>query len=814
MSGIGQWLKRNGTSSSKQTKRHQNGNSEDNADDSARSQDSQSNSDGHRDRGGHSDEDEDMTLADSDYARKRRELLRLARSLEDLGANELIELPRIVVIGAQSAGKSSLVEAVTGVSGCSLLVSAASDTSLAQINVPRDSGTCTRCPMECTILTAQSSAWSCAISLRFLDGDRQASQTRTVQGFSPLLTRKADVELWIRRAQAAVLCPHMPMETFRNKSRDELRVLTDADVDPAVLRFTRSVVVVDIEDPSGVDLSFVDLPGLVQNVEDDSIIALVEQMVKEYIQQESTVILVTLPATVDLENQQALKFARLADPEGRRTIGVVTKPDGLGDGDSGMRGSWQNIFEEKATKHRLRKGYYCVRLLNDEERRKKVSRAKAEQIARRFFDETAPWKHLKRTRRLGTRNLVRDISRILVDIIQEAVPKMRRATAERLAQCHADLEGLPRLLSSDPTAEAVRCVVDFCNSMRRAVHGEGEDKSFVRQCRHEFRAFARAIRETAPDFRPSTTVDANQGRIELVGETQSDVDDDASVIDFMEIPSPPISLVDVRRVIKESTGWELPHNIPYEAKVRLIKRFMEHWPAAKERCFDRVVEDLNDELLKQSKDHFGRFLPLEQLMRSTLAAQMETYVGAARAIVKNSLERELAPYGTQNNPYLDTMRDKWFARYKQVRADPQNHGLHRLPSSSDVLTAAERNALTALRALGYANVSVHDLVRLYPRDAYEDEMTVMADVRSYFQVVYKRVADDIPEAIKLNLVFEFIDSLQGHLIDSLRLGAPDAPERMRVLLAEDPSIARERARLQDQLRRLKEIKAKLDHFEM
>ncbi|KAI0357284.1 hypothetical protein OH77DRAFT_1399650, partial [Trametes cingulata] len=724
-------------------------------------------------------------------------------------ANALIELPRIVVIGAQSGkyANASLVEAVTG------------------INVPRDSGSCTRCPMECTILTAQSSAWSCMISLRLLDADRQRSPT--VHRFSPVLTNKADVELWIRRAQAAVLCPHLPRETFKNKNLDELRALTDVDIDRKVFRFTRSVVVIDIEDPRGMDLSFVELPGLVQNVDDD-IVAIVEAMVKEYIEQESTVILVTLPATSDLLLPKALKLARQADPEGRRTIGVVTKPDGLGDGDSDLRSIWQNLFEGKASEHRLRKGYYCVRLLNDEERCRKVSRTEAEQTAQHFFEETAPWKHLKRTGRLGINNLVRDISNLIdssgifADFIREAVPKMRKATAERLAKTKMDLEALPQLLSSDPTAEAVRCVFDFCNSMHRAIYGDGEDKSFVRQCRQEFRSFERAIRETAPDFRPSVSVDDSKGRVELVGELRTKYD--ASIIDTAVIASPPrpISLVDVRRVIEESIGWELPHSIPYEAKVRLIKGFMENWPVAEEGCFNRVVEDLKAEVLKQSKDHFGRFAPLQQFMRSALTALLETYIGESRAIVRNSLQREYAPYGTQNNPYLDDMRDKWFARYKQVRAYPQNGGI--LPPRPRVVysshpnlfgvPAAERNALSALRGLGYSKVTAQDLHRLIPLDAYEDEIVVMADVRSYFQVVYKRIADDVPEAIKLNLLFHFADSLQGHLIDKLRLGSPDASQRMQVLMGEDPSIARERARLQDRLRRLSEIKARLDDFEV
>ncbi|KAH9846168.1 hypothetical protein C2E23DRAFT_854065 [Lenzites betulinus] len=53
-----------------------------------------------------------------------------------------LELPGIVVIGNQSAGKSSLVEAISGIS------------------VPRDAGTCIRCPMECRLASGPAKSRS------------------------------------------------------------------------------------------------------------------------------------------------------------------------------------------------------------------------------------------------------------------------------------------------------------------------------------------------------------------------------------------------------------------------------------------------------------------------------------------------------------------------------------------------------------------------------------------------------------------------------------------------------------------------------
>ncbi|GAA5967805.1 hypothetical protein JCM11641_005770 [Rhodosporidiobolus odoratus] len=46
-------------------------------------------------------------IADSNYARKRRELVTLIDQLRSYGASSEIDLPRIAVIGNQSVGKSS-----------------------------------------------------------------------------------------------------------------------------------------------------------------------------------------------------------------------------------------------------------------------------------------------------------------------------------------------------------------------------------------------------------------------------------------------------------------------------------------------------------------------------------------------------------------------------------------------------------------------------------------------------------------------------------------------------------------------------------
>ena len=58
----------------------------------------------------------------------------------------------------------------------------------------------------------------------------------------------------------------------------------------------------------------------------------IRDMINDYISQENTLILAVSPANADLANSDALKLARSVDPEGLRTIGVITKLDLMDEG--------------------------------------------------------------------------------------------------------------------------------------------------------------------------------------------------------------------------------------------------------------------------------------------------------------------------------------------------------------------------------------------------------------------------------------------------------------------------------------------------
>ena len=113
--------------------------------------------------------------------------------------------------------------------------------------------------MECS-MSSNADAWSCQITLRrSVDADGHDLATAERVPFGPLLTDKESVEMWLRRAQAAILSPHMEHDEFYGKTLEDLQEAMRNDQN--VLPFSKNVIQVEVKDPELTDLSFIDLPG-------------------------------------------------------------------------------------------------------------------------------------------------------------------------------------------------------------------------------------------------------------------------------------------------------------------------------------------------------------------------------------------------------------------------------------------------------------------------------------------------------------------------------------------------------------------------
>ncbi|KAK7467517.1 hypothetical protein VKT23_004571 [Stygiomarasmius scandens] len=775
-------------------------------------------------------------ISTSPYAARRKTLLALVNQLRAVGAQSDLDLPRITVIGNQSAGKSSVVEAISG------------------INVPRDAGTCTRCPMECR-LSSSSSKWSCRVSIRReFDKNNKPLDEVFESPFGEVITDKSRIELMLRRAQLSVLNPDIPISKVLNASTEELKSLSDqtAESNP----FSRNVVCVDLEGPELTDLSFIDLPGLIQNA-DASIVQLVEDMVLSHIKG-NCLILVALPVTDDIENQKALRLARQEDPDGKRTIGVLTKPDMLGAGATKALKNWLDVIEGRS-RHQLVHGYYCTRQPDDAERSESITPTQARQNETKFFQTTAPWSKSTHGHRFGTENLISNLSRLLVRIIDDTLPRIRSEAILRLEECVMELSKLPSAVEEEPATYMLNLITNFASEIRRFVQGGIDVTELIRQHRGCYKALKVAIRQTAPKFVPRL---AKEPEIEFANCLDEEEEDAGAVVLISENNS--INLTEMRTHIEKSITRELPDNIPFEAKVALIQSFQYTWPSVVEQCFNDVEKSFRTLLLTTIDRHFARYEILRAQLRSFIHDLIIKHRERCQMFLEAALEAEKTPF-TQNTHYLQSTTEKWLAKYKSIRARQETPSVEPpakrqkvqdsaggatspaskkstpkglVPNSNkdaptletftafgplsspspqtSSVTAAPKvdvNQILALLAqAGYTGLQPEDLGKLNPPDEYEQELNTMAQVRGYFQVAYKRIIDGVPSHIDSQFVRALSKELQSFLISKFELGTSTASERCAKYLVEDASLVSKREELTARRKRLESVQQQLINY--
>jgi hypothetical protein len=105
-------------------------------------------------------------------------------------------------------------------------------------------------------------------------------------------------------------------------------------------------------------------------------------------------------------------------------VGILTKPDMLGDGAVNSKKQWLDVIEGR--QHKLMHGYYCVRLPDDAQRAQRLSRAALQRTAMEYFDTTSPWSEVADRGRFGIPGFVTDISVLLVRHIRRVCVTLKR----------------------------------------------------------------------------------------------------------------------------------------------------------------------------------------------------------------------------------------------------------------------------------------------------------------------------------------------------------------------------------------------------
>ncbi|KZT57938.1 hypothetical protein CALCODRAFT_523823 [Calocera cornea HHB12733] len=202
-----------------------------------------------------------------------RKLIEIRSILLSIDQSDSLKLPSIVVIGSQSSGKSSVLEAIVG-----------------HEFLPKGNNMVTRRPIELTLIHAPAAEGNAAEYGEF-----------PALGLGKITDWKEIQKTLVELNQA------VPAEECVSDKPIDLR----------------------IHSPHVPDLTLIDLPGYVQISSLDQPEELKEKIANlcdRYIK-EPNIILAVCAANVDLANSPALRASRKVDPLGLRTIGVITKMD-------------------------------------------------------------------------------------------------------------------------------------------------------------------------------------------------------------------------------------------------------------------------------------------------------------------------------------------------------------------------------------------------------------------------------------------------------------------------------------------------------
>ncbi|KAI0262190.1 P-loop containing nucleoside triphosphate hydrolase protein [Gloeopeniophorella convolvens] len=740
-------------------------------------------------------------LSDPQYAARRRKLFEFLNRMRAAGADVDLDIPAIAVIGWQSAGKSSLIEAISG------------------ITLPRASGTCTRCPTECQ-LSYVDAPWTCTVSLRFAtdpDGSARADP-RTVD-FGPPIHDKAEVTERIRRAQRAILSPAMLAEDFLSGAED--------DMGDNQISFSSNCIVLQISGRDVTDLNFIDLPGTCIGYKQmlirwglQSDIDLIRGLSVSYIKRQSCIILLTVACETDFINQGAHRLAQEFDPNGDRTIGVLTKPDRIPPTEEE---TWLPLIRGERDDTTQ---WFCVKCPNSQAIAGGITweQARAEETA--YFAGTAPWSTLDATfaQRLGTANLTHRLSDKLCDLIAARLPDIERELEGLLAKTERELAALPPPPSTEPIKEILRMIADFAREVSRQTQGVPGREGLLQQIRPSEEHFRVTIRETAPCFVPHWREDEGEYDTStappfLIGEeSESDagLDDENEVFvdDVLEMAKWYVSSVALSYLclthdtfLPRAVTRELPNNYPFIVQRQYIIDVVDKWDDPAQELFKSTVEKLKELLSRLVSKQFEHYTHggLKQRVSNVVAAHLEQCAKETSKRIEFLLKVEGEPSVLDAHGFKNYQKN-FLAFYEgqYIRASNGNFVdvLQGRGHRSEEFSNALRSVMANLPKLGFRNIDPLRLAGLQSSNDAGDALKIMADVRAYFQVAYKRFIDNVPKAIDQELVLGSAAGLQDALATGLGLGTPDAYDTCARLLGEPPRIAQKRAELNARRARL------------
>lgn len=351
-------------------------------------------------------------------------LIHTINKLQDVFAvigEHKIDLPQIVVVGSQSSGKSSVLESLVGKSF-----------------LPRGTGIVTRAPLLLQMI-------------KYSKNERDAMLE---------ITKNDKIKEW-----ACFL--HKPNHIFYNfdevRSEIESRTNVLAGKNKGITHDTIVLKVYTLL----YNLTFVDLPGLTKlpiGDQPEDIDEQIQHMIFKYVQQPNSIILAVVTANTDPSTSESLKIAKKIDPDGTRTIAVVTKIDLIDKGT--IEDTTELLCGQKIS---VKLGIIGVvnrsqKDINDNKSLRETLKSEKEFLKTNYPDIYK--KH-------GSKMLANTLQSILLMHIEKTLPGLRKELYDTKTRLENELKVLQT--PDQKVSFVISLLKDVCKSYRDTINGNRKD---------------------------------------------------------------------------------------------------------------------------------------------------------------------------------------------------------------------------------------------------------------------------------------------------------------------------------------------------
>lgn len=588
----------------------------------------------------------DQVTDSLELGRGQQELWEEIYKLGVSGVDKYIELPQIIVVGDQSSGKSSVLEAITGVP------------------FPRNSGMCTKFPTQINLRKAAQPSF--AVSL-VPDVDRSEADRARFARFPEMVRGETDLGVIVKRAEQTIW-PHG--QSANSASKDTLTL--------------------DFSGPKKDYLTLVDLPGIIHtnagNIMGDEEVVAIRELAIHYMKNPRSIILAVISAANDLNLQMVSTLARTIDPKGTRTLGVITKPDRIDSPESETM--FINLAKNEIVKFDL--GWHVLRNRSNDREERNCSSMERDLNEKRFF-ETSNWNTLDKGN-LGIDALKTKMSKLLLHRFAEVIPHVVSQIEQRLNICKKNLADLGEgygdvLQMRAKMQEWCKRSTDYVYNAAEGYYRDHYKTSFFDSNASDARIRKLRARINEENLRFEEELRTMGHTVEIADVHQPSANRRRSRTEGFKVPSrmSRAEFIDknVEPVIRESTGQELLGDSNPLVVYKLFQKQSENWDTLALRHMV-IIHGICEEFLREVLDFIWPGTIQERIWTALVEDRLESrQQGANREVEK--LCKDRCRYAKSYDVEYTNLMKNWERKFAEAGSNPETGAIHQLTTAETYL---------------------------------------------------------------------------------------------------------------------------------